>query len=59
MKKLPKTLFVRREVDGDEIFLVAEEAIRSHCDLEEVRIVGKYELVEQVKLTAEIKTIPT
>lgn len=59
MKKMPKTLYVRRDVDGEDEFLVAAEQIRDHCDLEEDRIVGEYELVEHLKVSTEVKAIPT
>lgn len=57
--KLPKTLYIRREADGKESYLVAFETTREHCDLEEVRIVGEYRLVKplKVKVTAEVVAI--
>ena len=62
-KKLPKTLYVRREVDRDYAlardyaYLVAEEQLREHLSVSETRLVGKYQLVEQVELSTEVKTV--
>lgn len=55
MKSLPKTLYVRRDTDGDETFLVAEETLRDQSDLEEKRIVGEYKLVQTFEVTAEVE----
>jgi hypothetical protein len=56
-KKLPKTLYVRREVDGDNAYLVAEESMREQLDVTETRLVGEYKLVSQCEVSAEIKTV--
>jgi len=56
-KKLPKMLYVRREVDRDYAYLVAEEQLREHLSVSETRLVGKYQLVEQVELSTEVKTV--
>ena len=56
-EKLPKTLYVRREVDGKETYLVAGETTREHCDMDETRTVGEYRLVKQMEVIAEVVTI--
>ena len=56
-KKLPKTLYVRREVDGDNAYLVDEESMREQLDVTETRLVGEYKLVSQCEVSAEIKTV--
>lgn len=57
MKALPKTLYVRREVDRDTTYLVAEESVRDQSDLTEKRIVGEYKLVQTLEVTTEVKTV--
>ena len=57
MKALPKTVYIRREIDGDESYLVSEETMRAQTDLTEKRIVGKYTLVQTFEVTAEVKTV--
>jgi len=50
--KFPKTLYVRREQDGDDHYFVAQETTLGivGADLEED--VGIYELVKRAKATA-------
>lgn len=55
--KLPKTIYVRREAAGNESHLVADPTLRTHCDLNAIRIVGVYKLLKQVEVTAEVVTI--
>jgi hypothetical protein len=55
--KLPKTLYVRREIDGDANYLVAEETLRDQLDAVEKRLVGRYELVSTQEVSAEIKSV--
>ena len=57
MKPLPKTLYVRRETDGDEDYLVAQETLREQSDLDEKRIVGEYKLVQTLIVSAEVKAV--
>ena len=54
MKKLPKTIAVRLEEDGDESYLVAEATPFEHADVEQ-RQVGIYELVK----TENVVMLPT
>lgn len=55
--KLPKTLYVRREVDGTETYFIAGKTTREHCELDETRIVGEYKLVKQMEVIAQVMTI--
>jgi len=57
MKALPKTLYIRREVDGNNSYLVAEETMRDQSDLAEKRVVGEYKLVQTLEVTAEVKAV--
>jgi len=45
VKKLPKTLFVKREEDGDTHYFVADEEINSLVDMSGKVWVGTYKLV--------------
>lgn len=42
--KLPKKLYVYREQDGDDAYLLCYETLRECADLQENRQVGIYEL---------------
>ena len=53
--KLPKTVYVRREEDRGETFLVVKEEIRDHLAVCEERIVGTYKLMDTQEISAEIK----
>lgn len=57
MKALPKTLYIRREADGNSSYLVAEETVRDQSDLTEKRIVGEYKLVQTLEVTTEVKAV--
>lgn len=56
MKPLPKTIYIRREVDGDTSYLLAEESLKDQCDLNEIRAVGEYRLVQSLMVHAEVVT---
>jgi len=57
MKKLPKKVYVHREWDGDDWYLVADEKLADAADKDEKRTVGVYELVETLTVTTEVKFV--
>lgn len=57
LPKLPKTIYVYEEEDDDQKYLVASYDIHDTCDKDEVRLVGKYELVEYGEVTAVVQYV--
>jgi len=54
-RQVPKEVFVRwQEYEDDEPSLSAEPTAQEHADLEENRIVGRYELVETLEVGVRI-----
>lgn len=51
MKKLPKTIYVKREQDGDDSFLIADEDLSGISEAEETIAAGEYVLQRMVKVT--------
>jgi hypothetical protein len=57
MKALPKTLYVRRDIDGEDTYLVPTETLREQGDLEERRIVGEYRLVQTLVVSTKVNAV--
>jgi hypothetical protein len=57
MKALPKTLYVRHDIDGEDTYLVPTETLREQADIEERRIVGEYQLVQTLVVSTEVKSV--
>ncbi len=53
--KFPKTLYVRREQDGDDHYFVADETTAGIVAADGEEEVGIYELVRRAKATAPIR----
>lgn len=48
MKQLPKTVYVKREKDGDMSYFIADENLEALVnDGEEITTIGEYKLVEK------------
>lgn len=60
-KRLPKRIFVYEMDGGNEKWLQPEKTLLACADLEEKRMVGVYELVETLEVSAEVafKPLPT
>jgi hypothetical protein len=55
MEELPKTVYMFWFKDGDDQWLHAEEEIDGCAEHGEVRLVGKYQLVEVASVSLEVK----
>lgn len=51
-EKMPKTLYITRQKDGDEVWFNASTSLDDLADKDEVRLVGTYQLVEEGNLQA-------
>lgn len=51
----PKTLFARREHDGEETYLTVEDTAQAHADQEKTIDVAEYQLVRTLVVSTEIK----
>ena len=58
---MPQEVFVRRECPGGAggSYLIVEETVANHAEVNEVVVAGRYELVEILEITAEasVKTV--
>jgi hypothetical protein len=54
-KKLPKVIYVFREVDGDDSYLLCADDVEELSQMGEVRKVGVYELKEEKTLTTKVE----
>ena len=54
-KKFPKTMYVRRENDGDNDFFVAEYDLEFHAEIGEKVPVAIYDLVSVETVTAKVE----
>ena len=60
MKKLPKTIYVRWEDDGQGgQFLTCSEEWETHAELGQKLTVGTYQLAETDYVISETKKVPT
>ncbi len=58
MKKLPKRLFVKIEIDGDNSYFVADAEMYGMVEMGERVQIGTYQLVETTYAEAIVKTSP-
>ncbi len=56
-KRFPDTIFVYKELDGDEEYFVTSDELSSLANLDEDRIVGIYTLKEIKTLQTEVKLV--
>lgn len=56
-KSLPKTIYIRKEIDGDQTYFVAGETAKEHGELTEKIIVGEYKLVQTLEVSTEVKAV--
>jgi len=58
--KLPKTVFIRYDGEGDDRFLNVTESLNDHAEMGVSHRVGKYQLVEQMDVSAkeQITVVP-
>jgi hypothetical protein len=58
-KKLPHTIYVRREDDGDVSYLLADSDVEQHAVIGESERFGVYTLSHYVLVTAGVVVIRT
>jgi hypothetical protein len=51
-EKFPKTLYVKRDVDGDDTYFIANEDTSCHAEVNEVVTIGVYKLRTELELYA-------